>query len=410
MKWTHEWKKYAALIIKKGVDLQRGQPLLLICPIELRPLAHEVAHCAYENGASEVITIWGDDVLTRMHFDYAPLSSFETFPPYLVERQKYWFDKGAALVAIVGEDPHLLNGCDEEKLQTNARVRAKAMQPIRHYTMNDENAWCIVGGATTGWAKSVFPDFSEEEAVDALWEKIFDATRVSSDDPIAAWENHVHTMDRHASFLNEKQFSEFHYTNALGTDLTIRLPKNHRFLSAGSRSKHNNLFIANMPTEEVFTAPDKYGVNGVVYSSKPLNLNGNLVDGMRFTFENGKVVDYDAAVGKEHLDNLFSIDENGKYLGEVALVPHKSPISEMNLIFNNTLFDENASCHLAFGKAYPTCVEGGTEMSAEELEKNGINDALIHDDFMIGTSDLKIIAKSDSGEEFTLFDNGQFTF
>ncbi|MDO5755575.1 MAG: aminopeptidase [Tissierellia bacterium] len=408
MNFEQKLENYAELVIKKGVNVQKGQPVMIACPIESYELGYLMAKKAYDCGASDVVFNWYDDALGLLRYEKAPLESFQEFPEWIKIRQEYYFKKNGAVISITSSDPTLLESVDPEKIQASNIAQSKVMKPIMKYTMNDMNAWCVVGAASKGWAKCVFPDLEPEEAVEKLWDAIFYTTRCDQEDPIGAWDEHVATMDRHARFLNEKQFKYLHYKNSLGTDLTIELPKNHKFLSAGSTSDIGAEFIANMPTEEVFTLPKKDGVNGVVYSSKPLNYGGNLIDGMRFVFRDGKVVEYSAEKGQQYLDQMFSVDENGKYLGEVALVPYDSPISNLDIVFMNTLFDENASCHLAFGKAYPTCLEGGTRLTDEELEEKGVNDSLIHEDFMIGTEDLSIIGELENGEKLELFKDGNF--
>lgn len=233
---------------------------------------------------------------------------------------------------------------------------------------------------------------------------------MNEDDPIKAWEEHIDTLMEKNIFLNEKAFKTLHYTSSNGTDLVVNLPKGHIWASCGANNAKGTYFVANMPTEEVFTMPDKYGVNGVVYNTKPLNYSGKLIDEFKLTFKDGKVVDYYAKVGKEVLKDLFDIDEVAKYLGEVALVPYESPISQSNILFKNTLFDENASCHFAFGKAYPTNIEGGANMSDEELEAHGVNDSLTHVDFMVGSKDISIIGETVDGDKIKIFENGNWAF
>lgn len=356
-------EKLADLVVKKGVNVQKGQPVILRCPVERADFARLVAKKAYERGAVEVVIQWSDDPLTLMLFENAPVEHFEEVPDWMVQRTKYYMEKGACVISIAATDPELLKDVDPKKIATWSKAFSAANKENMKYTMNDLNSWCVVSVPTVGWAKRVFPDVSEEEAMEKLWNAIFYTTRTDQDDPVAAWDEHIGVMDRHAAVLNEKQYKKLHYKNSLGTDLEVELPENHIWISGGSENAKGDVFIANMPTEEVFTLPKRDGVNGKLYSTKPLNMSGNLVDEMVFTFENGKVVDYDAKVGKQHLTDLFDVDENAKYLGEVALVPYDSPISNSGLLFYNTLFDENASCHFAFGKAYPTCIKGGDRKS-----------------------------------------------
>lgn len=403
-------EKLADLVVKKGVNVQEGQPVLLRCPVERADFARLVAKKAYERGAVEVVMQWSDDPLTLMKFENAPVEHFEEVPDWMVQRTKYYMEKGACVISIAATDPELLKDVDPKKIATWSKAFSAANKENMKYTMNDLNSWCVVSVPTVGWAKRVFPDVSEDEAMEKLWNAIFYTTRTDQDDPVSAWDEHIGIMDSHAAVLNEKQYKKLHYKNSLGTDLEVELPENHIWISGGSENAKGDVFIANMPTEEVFTLPKRDGVNGKLYSTKPLNMSGNLVDEMVFTFENGKVVDYDAKVGKQHLTDLFDVDENAKYLGEVALVPYDSPISNSGLLFYNTLFDENASCHFAFGKAYPTCIKGGVDLSDEELLEVGVNDSLIHEDFMVGSKDLEITGELPNGEIEYIFKDGNWAF
>lgn len=403
-------EKLADLVVKKGVNVQKGQPVLLRCPVERADFARLVAKKAYERGAVEVVMQWSDDPLTLMKFENAPVEHFEEVPDWMVQRTKYYMEKGACVISVAATDPELLKYVDPKKIATWSKAFSAANKENMKYTMNDLNSWCVVSVPTVGWAKRVFPDVSEDEAMEKLWNAIFYTTRTDKDDPVSAWDEHIGVMDRHAAVLNEKQYKKLHYKNSLGTDLEVELPENHIWISGGSENAKGDVFIANMPTEEVFTLPKRTGVNGKLYSTKPLNMSGNLVDEMVFTFENGKVVDYDAKVGKQHLTDLFDVDENARYLGEVALVPYDSPISNSGLLFYNTLFDENASCHFAFGKAYPTCIKGGVDLSDEELLEVGVNDSLIHEDFMVGSKDLEITGELPNGEVEYIFKDGNWAF
>ena len=333
---------------------------------------------------------------------------FENFPKWYADGLEYYGEKGAGFLSISAQDPEMLKDIDPKKIAANNKSSSLALKDFRKYTMNDLNSWCVVSIPTKSWAKRVFPDLSEDQAYDRLWVEIFNATRMNLDDPIKAWEEHIDTLMEKNKILNEKAFKTLHYTSSNGTDLHVNLPKGHIWASGGSTNTKGTYFVANMPTEEVFTMPDKYGVNGVVYSTKPLNYAGKLIDEFKLTFKDGKVVDYDAKLGKEVLKDLFDIDEGANYLGEVALVPYESPISKANIIFKNTLFDENASCHFAFGKAYPTNIENGTEMSDEDLEAHGVNDSLTHVDFMIGSKDMNIIGETESGEKIQVFKDGNW--
>lgn len=408
--FNQKLEDYAKLIIEIGINVQKDKPIALSTPVELADFGRMLVKKAYEAGASDVSVTWYDDFVTRQRFENAPLREFETFPQYLVDKMEYDGERGAGRIAVVAQDPDLLNGIDADKLETNNRVRSTALKDVMKYSMNDINSWCVVAIPSVGWAKKVFPDMEVEKAVEALWNAIFDATRIDHEDPVAAWKNHLEDLKYRADFLNEKAFDKLIYKSSNGTSLTVGLPKGHIWMSGASTNSHGDRFVANMPTEEVFTAPDARRVDGTLKSTKPLAYSGNIIDKFTLEFKNGEVVSYSAEVGERYLADLLKVDENSKRLGEVALVPYDSPISNSNILFYNTLFDENASCHFAFGKAYPTCVEGGTEMSPKELEEAGINESIMHEDFMVGSKDLSIIGVKEDGTEIEIFKDGNWAF
>ena len=277
--------------------------------------------------------------------------------------------------------------------------------------MNDIVSWLVISVPTKKWAKKVFPDLSEDEAYDKLWKTILDVSRVeeSWEATKKNWKDHINTLEEKAVYLNDHQFDKVHYKSSNGTDLWVKLPKDHIWMSAGSKNAKGDLFIPNIPTEEVFTAPQYDGVDGRLVATKPLVYNGVIINNFEFTFKDGKVIDFDAKEGKDTLAKMLDSDQGSKNLGEIALVPYDSPISNSNILFYNTLFDENASCHFALGKAYPTCLVGGAELKESELNSRGINDSLIHEDFMVGSSDLEITGYKND-EEFPIFKNGNWAF
>nr|WP_313233279.1 aminopeptidase [Tissierella praeacuta] len=402
--------EYAKLCVKVGINIQSGQPLVINSPIEGAYFVRLVAKNAYELGASEVHVNWNDEVLTKLKFENAPMEVFENFPKWYAEGLEDYAKKGAGFLSISAQDPELLKEIDPKKIAANNKSSSIALKEWRKYTMNDINPWCVISIPTKSWAKRVFPNVSEEEAVEKLWAAIFNATRMDLEDPIKAWEDHMDNLKDKVDFLNNKEFKTLYYTSSNGTDLIVELPEGHIWAGGGAIDSKNTYFAPNMPTEEVFTMPLKTGVNGVVYSTKPLNYGGKLIDEFKLTFKDGKVVDFEAKVGQETLADLLDIDEGAKHLGEVALVPFNSPISNSNIIFMNTLFDENASCHFAFGKAYPTNIVGGEKMTDEELEAHGVNNSLTHVDFMIGSKDMNILGETKEGEKIQVFQNGNWAF
>lgn len=401
-------KKYAELVVKVGVNIQKNQTLIVNSPIECCDFVREISEIAYKCGARDVEVRWKDDKLTRIKYLNAPEEIFEEFPEWQKEFYLSYAREGAAFLSIAASDPEALKGVDPNRMVKSQKAADTAIKEYVDRMMNDKNPWCVVSMPTKKWAQKVFPNVSEEEATEKLGEAIAKTIRLNEKDPVAAWMSHKDRMIKNAGFLNEHNFKYLQYKNSLGTDLKIELPKGHMWLAASSKTPEGIEFIPNMPTEEVFTLPRKTGVNGKVFASKPLNYNGNLIENFSLTFKDGRVVDFTAEKGYEVLKSMIETDEGAHYLGEVALVPYDSPISNSNILFYNTLFDENASCHLAIGKAYPTCIKGGSDMSKEELEDLDVNDSITHVDFMVGTSDLSIIGVTESGEEVTVFKDGNF--
>lgn len=403
-------KKYARLIVRTGVNLQKGQLLVLNSPVECAAFTRILAEEAYQEGAGDVVISWKDEIFSRIRFLHAPEKVFEEFPQWQREFYLSYMREGAAFVTIAASDPEILKDVDPNRLAKAQKTNNEALTEYRASLMNNKNVWCVVSVPTEAWAKRVFPQTSPEGAVEKLWQAIFKAVRADTQDPVAAWENHKRSLRRTTDILNQYNFKFLKYNNSLGTNLTIELPQNHVWLGGSEYSTEGVEFIANMPTEEVFTVPKKTGINGTVVSSKPLNYNGNLIEHFSLVFQEGKIVDFRAEKGYEILKQLIETDEGSHYLGEVALVPYDSPISNSRVLFFNTLFDENASCHLAIGKAYPVCIKEGKKMSAEELENLGVNDSLTHEDFMIGTADLEITGITSTGESVPVFKNGNIAF
>lgn len=408
---TNLLKKYAALVIRVGVNLQKDQPLVIHSPITCADFAHALAEEAYDAGAYDVAVNWNDEAFSHIRFQKADAARFRDFPAW---RKAFYDDhaaRDAAFISIAASDPDLFSDVDPKRLTEASRTMGKALSDYRARLMSNKNTWCVVSVPTTAWACKVFPDCTEEVAIDRLWTQILRAVRVSEqEDAVSVWRAHIDCLQKRTEFLNAHAFSELSYRNALGTELRIELPKGHIWMGGAERSANGTLFAANIPTEEVYTLPRRDGVNGIVVASKPLHYNGNLISGFTLTFRDGKVVDYHAEHGKEHLKELLETDEGASFLGEVALVPHDSPISASGILFYNTLFDENASCHLALGKAYPTCIKHGEDMTKDELRHHGVNHSLVHEDFMIGTDDLNVTGRTAAGEIITIMENGKFTF
>lgn len=406
--YNQDFEKYAHLILSIGLNLQKNQLLVINSPIECAYFTRIVAEAAYKEGARDVVIVWKDELFSKIRFMNAPEEVFEEFPNWQKDLYISYMNENAAFLSIASNDPELMKEVNPVRLMKAQKAGNIALKEYRENLMSNKNVWCVISVPTASWAKKVFPQVKENEQIDELWEAIFKTVRVDRPDPIEAWKQHKAELKKRMDYLNSLGLKSLHYKNALGTDLTIELPEGHLWLGGSEFTPEGLEFVANMPTEEVFTLPQRTGVNGKVVSSMPLNYNGNLIDKFGLTFKNGRIIDCFAEKGYEALRNLIETDEGSHYLGEVALVPYDSPISNSKTLFYNTLFDENASCHLAIGKAYPVCLKNGDSLNPEELKNAGVNDSLVHEDFMVGTSDLEIIGITSAGKEIPLFKAGNF--
>lgn len=402
-------EKYAELAVKVGVNIQKGQTLVVNTALDSAEFVRLVVKKAYEAGAYNVVVNWSDDTVSRTKYDLAPDEAFLEYPTWRAKEIEELAENGAAFMSVVSSSPDLLKGVHPERISNFQKAAGKALHTYRKYVQSDKVSWTVIAAPSQAWAEKVFPENSGEASVQKLWEAIFKATRVDLENPVEAWKKHDETLHEKVNYLNGKRYKKLHY-RAPGTDLTIELPKMHLWCGAGSVNEKGHEFMANMPTEEVFTVPHKNGVNGTVSSTKPLSYGGNLIDNFTITFENGRIVDVKAEEGEEILRQLVETDEGSHYLGEVALVPHNSPISQSNVLFYNTLFDENASNHLAIGSAYAFCIEGGKKMSSEELSENGLNESITHVDFMIGSNAMDIDGITEDGKVEPVFRNGDWAF
>lgn len=400
-------KKYARLIAETGVATEKGHTVVLQISVDQAPLARLITQEAYKLGAAEVIVQWTDDQIQREFLLHAATDRIENVPQSKIDQADEWLEKGASRISVVSADPDAFAGVDSQRVASYQAAAGKALMNLRKATQANKVSWTVVAAAGKQWAAKVFPDLPEEEQVDALWDQIFKTTRVYEEDPVLAWKKHDEKLAKKAEELNQEQFSALHYT-APGTDIIIGLPKNHLWEGAGSYNAREKKFMANMPTEEVFTAPDSHRVDGYISSTKPLSYAGTIISGMKFTFKDGKVVDFSAEQGEDVLAKLLDTDEGARRLGEVALVPDPSPISQSGIIFFNTLFDENASNHLALGSAYAFSVKGGTEMSDEELAEAGLNRSQTHVDFMVGSDKMDIDGIREDGSTVPIFRNGDW--
>ena len=400
-------ENYAELAVKIGVNIQKGQTLVINSPIEAAPFVRLAAKKAYEAGALNVHVEWSDDQMTLVKYRHAPEEAFTLFPTWRVKGFVELAKQGAAFLHVKVTDPDLLAGIDPERIRVANKTALEANTEFQPYTRENHNAWNIVAVPTPAWAAKIFPGKTPDEAVELLWEQIFKLTRADKADPLTAWQEHLLTLQSKQAVLNGKHYAKLHYKGP-GTDLTIGLPDKHQWVCAGEKTQKGTPFVANIPTEEVFTSPHRSMAEGYVTSTKPLNYGGNLIEHFTLTFKEGAVVDVKAETGEEVLRNLLQTDEGASRLGEVALVPHRSPISDSNLVFYSTLYDENASCHLAVGSSFPFCMKDGAAMSAEERLQNGLNKSMTHVDFMIGSAELDIDGELADGTREAIFRQGNW--
>lgn len=408
-------KKYAELAVKVGLNLQPGQKLMLQhlrnggVPIQTAPFIRELVATAYRSGSPLVEVQWRDDDLIFSRLKHAPRDSFGETPTYLANGILEVIESGGAMFTISAVDPDQLAGQDPEVLKQMQKAFLGAWKPISDHISNNSMNWTLLGIPVAGWARKIFPDLPDGEQEPALWDAIFKICRIYEEDPIAAWATHLRELKKHSDYLNQKSYRELHY-RAPGTDLKLTLPEAHKWLSAGFKTQSGIPFTANIPTEEVFTLPDRRYTEGTVSSTRPLVYSGNVIDNFSLTFKEGKVVDFSAEQGENFLESLITTDDGAGMLGEVALVPNSSPISQSGLLFYNTLFDENASCHMALGKAYRFSLGGGEKMTSEEFAAQGGNNSLIHSDFMMGSGELDIDGVLNSGEVEPIFRGGEWAF
>ena len=409
MNFQEKLGEYAELVVKVGLNIQKDQPLLINTTTDTIEFTRLIAKKAYEAGAKRVDVNYTDEVVSRAFYDLAPEASFHEFPKWAALQRDELIENKGALLWIDADNPDLLEGVSIDRISNFQKASGKALANYRKAVMNDVITWSIVAMPSPKWAAKVFPDLQPEEQMQALWELIFQVVRIGEGTAVEKWKAHIENLENRATLLNNKRYKKLHYKST-GTDIQVELPKGHIWMSGASKNAQSVPFIANMPTEEVYTAPLKNGVNGYVSNTKPLVYKGNIIDNFTLTFENGAITKVQAETGEELLKELTQTDEGAKYLGEIALVPHESPISASNVLFFNTLFDENASNHFAIGEAYPTCVEGARGLSEEEIQKLGINTSLVHEDFMIGSADMDIIGELEDGTMEQIFKQGTWAF
>ncbi|MBQ7599171.1 MAG: aminopeptidase [Clostridia bacterium] len=407
-------KEYAKLLVNVGINIQKGQKLVINCPVDCAYFARMLTTEAYASGAKDVLVNWRDDYVSREHWLKADDSVFDELYPWDVQKRYDLVNEGAGFISVAASDPENLKGVDPDRLVRADRAFAsnETARRSRDMMMANFSPWCVASVPVLSWARKVFPGTDDDTAMEKLWDEILSASRVKDGgDAVAEWRTHCFNIESKARKMTELKIRRLRYKNSLGTDLEVEMPEDHVWIAGGDTSKAGIRFVANIPTEEVFSAPKKDGVNGVICASKPLVVNGNLVDGIRFRLEKGRIVEIHADRGEDILRKAVDTDDASHYLGEIALVPYDSPISNSGILFYNTLFDENAACHFAFGNAYPACIKGGDDLPKEYLEEKGLNlSSTMHEDFMVGTADLSITAETRDGKTVEIFRNGNFAF
>ncbi len=402
-------EKYAKLVVEVGVNVQKDQLVVVNASTETREFVRLIVKAAYNAGAKRVTVQWSDAYVSRYGYDGMSIETLEEIPEYTIQKSQYFIDQGGCVISIASPITGVNEGVDSLKMQKAGIAHMKAFKFVSDYVMGNGTQWSVIAAPNKVWAKKVFPDLEENDAYEALWDAILKASRVTeTNDPIKEWANHNERLLSHNAILNGYQFESLHFTNDLGTDLIVELVNNHVWAGGGEHSEKGTYFNPNIPTEENFTMPYKLGVNGKVVATKPLDYQGNLIEDFWFEFKDGKVVNYGAKKNKETLKRLLEFDEGSTYLGEVALLSHDSPISNSGILFLNTLFDENASCHLALGRAYPMNLKGGTKMTEKELADAGSNQSMVHSDFMFGSADMQIEGTQKDGTKVRIFKDGDF--
>lgn len=403
---NHEYYvKYAKLAVKVGINLQKGQDVVIRASTACSEFVTEIVKECYANEARSVSVEWSNDGIERLKLIHESEETLSKVLDWQEAKAKYNAETIPCSIYVDDSDPDALQGVDMRKYSNIRVARYQVLKPYRDQSENKDQ-WLIIAVPSVAWAKKVFPNDTDEEAVRKLWEAIIKTTRLDGDDPVEAWEKHIAYLKEKSQKLNDLNLDYLTYHSSNGTDLTLKLQPNHEWLSARETSLQGYEFSANMPTEEVFTMPKRDGVNGVVVSTKPLSLQGQLVENFKVTFKDGKAVEVVAEKGQHVLETMLNMDEASRYLGEVALVPFNSPINETGILFSNTLFDENACCHLAFGAAFKNNIKGYETMTEEQFKEIGFNDSVNHVDFMIGSEDLDIIGTDHEGKTYQIFKNG----
>ena len=402
-------QKYARLIARKGINVKKGQEVIVSASLDQPEFVKMVVEECYRAGASKVTVEWSYQPITKLHYRYRSLKTLSTFEKWEIEKLEHKCETLPATIYIESDDPDGLKGIDQTKVSKASQAKYPIIKPY-HDKMDNKYQWCIAAVPGEAWAKKVFPGERTSKAVEKLWNAILYTSRADGDDPVKAWEEHNADLKTRFEYLNSLGIESLHYTASNGTDFTVGLIPDALFMGGSEFTLGGTEFNPNIPSEEVFTSPMKGKAEGVVHATRPLSYRGELIENFSVRFENGKAVEVHAEKGEELLKQMISMDENAAYLGECALVPFDSPIRNSEITFFNTLFDENACCHLAFGRGFENCIKDFDKYTLEECREKGINDSLIHVDFMIGSEDLNITAHTRGDKDVAIFKDGNWAF
>lgn len=402
-------QKYAKLIARKGINVKKGQEVIVSASLDQPEFVKMVVEECYRAGASKVTVEWSFQPITKLHYRYRSLKTLSTFEKWEIEKLEHKCETLPATIYIESDDPDGLKGIDQTKVSKASQAKYPIIKPY-HDKMDNKYQWCIAAVPGEAWAKKVFPGERTSKAVEKLWNAILYTSRADGDDPVKAWEEHNADLKTRYEYLNSLGIESLHYTASNGTDFTVGLIPDALFMGGSELTLDGREFNPNIPSEEVFTSPMKGNAEGIVYATRPLSYRGELIENFSVRFEGGKAVEVHAEKGEDLLKQMISMDENAAYLGECALVPFDSPIRNSEITFYNTLFDENACCHLAFGRGFENCIKDFDKYTLEECRQKGINDSLIHVDFMIGSEDLNITAHTRDGKDVAIFKNGNWAF
>jgi len=410
MKIDKKLKEYAQLIVRQGINLEKGEMVAISADVESADLVEAVVEAAYEAGAKKATIFWGHAGIGKMAYQYQDEATLTDIPDWVVASRDYVVDNKAPLINILSERPELLKDVDPQKIKAATIATSNAMKKLREATGSDKLRWCLAAYPNEEWAEKIFPKLKGEKAVAKLWEYIHKTVRLDKNDALAAWQTHAQNLAKRAKVLNDANLKTIRMKNSIGTDITMDMPKGYEFTGAAKACHYGREFTANLPTEEVFASPDYRTANGKVVGALPLVRRGVIINDFWMEFKDGRCVDFGAKEGYETLKGIIETDEGSHYLGEIALVGFDSPIQNLKTLFYNTLFDENASCHLAIGRSFAGCLKNGTNMTKEELKEAGMNDSIEHVDFMIGTADLSVVGIREDGSEMVIFDKGDWVF